>query len=205
MTTGQQRVSAFLPLAAFLLAGLCGCPFSPKNNPIPPPPPITKYLEQSSAENVLANLRTAYEDREYLEYEKLFSRDYIFVFNPEDVGDEDNPTPAQWPREDEMDSARNLFADDRVELITLDWSPGALETHETYGWKVRVDEVNLNVNTRNENGDLWIYQVRGSYQIFYFREEDATLPSGRKKWTCTLWEDSPLGLLKHQFAQGKIG
>jgi hypothetical protein len=205
MTSRQTRVLAFLPLAAVMLMGLSGCPFSPKSTDITPPPPPSKYVEQSSAANVLANLQTAYEFKEFLEYDKLFSGDYIFVFNPADAGDPNDPTPQQWQRADEMDATRNMFGNDRVETITLSWSVGELETHDTYGWKVRVDEVNLNVNTRNLENELWIYQVKGDTHVFYFREEDVTLPSGKNKWTCTRWEDSPIGFLKHQFAQGRIG
>jgi hypothetical protein len=177
-------------MGAVLLLSGPGCKDEKR---LTPPPEVSPYLEQSSAENILKNLRTAYENQVLAEYDKLFSADYIFVFNPGDVGDPGNPTPQQWPRADEMDSARNLFADSRVELITLDWSPGALETHDPYGWRVRVNEVNLNVNTVNENGELWIYQVRGSYQVFFFREENETFPNGKHKWTCTRWEDSPIG------------
>jgi hypothetical protein len=104
-----------------------------------------------------------------------------------------NPTPPSWGFPDDVASACSLFADPS-ELITLDWSPGALEADSAYGWKIRVDEVNLNVNTRNENNELWIYQVRGSYQFFYFREDTSvTFPGGKHRWVIVRWEDAPAG------------
>jgi hypothetical protein len=194
----RSLVLVVLPLAAVWLATLTGCPFSPKNNPIPPPPPLSDYLEQSSAAYVLANLRTAYEKKNFDEYDKLFSPDYVFVFNPADVGDPENPTPQQWFRADEMDSARNLFSNDRVEYITLNWNPGEAEPSDEViqgSWKVRVDAVNLDVHTRNENNEVWIYEVKGAVHVFYFREDPSvTFPaSGKHKWYCIRWDDSPIG------------
>ena len=88
-----------------------------------------------------------------------------------------------------MDSARNMFDDVLVEAIMLSWSVGELNV---YRRQIRVDEVNLDVNTRNEQDELWIYQVRGSAQVFAFREDTTvTLPSGKHRWVCTRWVDSP--------------
>jgi hypothetical protein len=181
--------------AALLGSFLGGC--DEKQKVTPPPPPGIEYIEQSSALNVLANFKTAYEERDYAGYERLFASEYIFVFNPLDLGDPDNPSPAQWSRADEMSSAENLLEkDDAVEAITLSWSVGDVQADDDSGWKIRVDEVNLSVNTRDEQGQLWIYQAKGSYQVFYFREEPTNpTPSGKKRWTITKWEDSPVGLL----------
>jgi hypothetical protein len=195
----RLAVTAGSLLGAALALVHSGCA---DKNRLTPPPEVSPYLEQSSAENILKNLRTAYENQAFAEYAKLFSTDYIFVFNPVDVQDPTNPTPAQWPRADEMQAARHLFDDPRVELITLDWSPRALQADSSYGWKARVDVFNLNVYTRNDNSELWIYQVRGSWQVFYFREEDLTLPSGRKKWTCARWEDTPPPLARETRTPG---
>ena len=160
------------------------------------PPEVSDYLDQSSAVNVLENLKTAYVKREYAQYEKLFSADFIFVFNPADVDDPINPTPQQWARADEMDATRNLLTHDHVEGISLNWSPGQLTADDTYGWKIRVDDVLLDVQTRNELGEVWILQVKGATHRFYFREESNLTPAGRKKWVCTRWEDSPIGLAR---------
>jgi hypothetical protein len=188
-------VSIVVLFAFLLAAAFSGCKDDKK---ITVPPPPSEYLEQSSPANVLANLQTAYQRKNCGEYSKLFAPDFVFLFNPSDVNDPTNPTPPDWGFPAETASACSLFAHPRVETITLSWSVGALEADTTYGWKIRVDEVNLNVNARNEQNELWIYQVRGSHQMFYFREEDVTLPSGKKKWTCIRWEDSPIGSGKTQ-------
>lgn len=201
MTSRPTRALAFLPLAAVMLLGLSGCPFSPEKDKLPPAPVPSDYLPQSSAVNVLENLKTSYVKREYLEYENLFAPDYIFVFNPADVDDPINPTPQQWARADEMDSARNLFSNDRVEQITLNWSPGQLTADDTYGWKIRVDDVLLDVQTRNELNEVWILQVKGATHVFYFREESTQASDGKALWNCTRWEDSPIGLFKAPVAE----
>jgi outer membrane protein assembly factor BamB len=205
MILRRTRALAFLPLAAVMILGLSGCPFSPEKDKLPITPPQTDYLPQSSALNVLENLKTSYEKREFLEYNNLFSEDYIFVFNPADVEDPFNPTPQQWARADEMDSAENLFANDRVDGISLNWVIGELAADDTYPghpWKIRVDNVQLDVQTRAEDGTVWIYQVNGATHVYYFREGTGEQASdGKTKWYCTRWEDSPLGFFKAPVAE----
>ena len=200
-----QPNRSFALVAALLVAILAGCGGG-KAKLIPPDQPANPdYLEQSSAVNLLANLRTSYEKREFPEYNNLFSQDYIFVFNPADVEDPFNPTPQQWARADEMDSAENLFANDRVDGITLNWSIGALAADDTYPghpWKIRVDNVQLDIQTRAEDGTVWIYQVNGATHVYFFREAPAERASdGKTKWYCTRWEDSPIGLFKAPVAE----
>jgi hypothetical protein len=78
-------VALSLHAAALLLAAaFCGCTDDKK---LVPPPQPSKYLEQSSPANVLANLRTAYEERDCAEYAKLVDPEFVFVFNPEDAND----------------------------------------------------------------------------------------------------------------------
>jgi hypothetical protein len=189
-----RRTFAFA--AALLAALLAGCGGGGAKL-IPPDPPATPdYPEQSSAANLLANLRTSYERRNFSEFEKLFSDDFVFAFGLADVNDPVSPTPAEWPRDSVMACTAKLFASPWVDAITINWWIGALVADDTYdarGWKIRVDNVQLDVQTRAEDGTVWIYQVNGALHLFYFRALETTMPSGRQKWVITRWEDSPIG------------
>jgi hypothetical protein len=191
--------------AALLMLAASGCKDDKK---ITPPPPPSDYLEQSSAANVLTNLKTACTKRNDAEFEKLFAPDYVFLFNPYDVNDPENPTPAQWNRADELDAAHDLFTNADVDTIQIAWSLGQAEPTDTIpnGWRVRADAVNLDVYWRNENHELWIFQVRGSYQDFYLREDpNVILPGGAHRWLLVRWDDGPIGGLKvEQTTWGRI-
>jgi hypothetical protein len=188
-------IAAILPL---VLGSLVGCPWSPGKNPVIPPP-VSKYLPQSSMVNVLANLKTAYEDRHLEEYKKLFSQDYAFVFSPADYGNPDDPTPQQWGRDEEFTSTENMFHNELVDKITLDYVAGVPERADTLmypgrTWKMKVDNANLQVSTRNAEGEQLIYQVPGTTEMFFFREVLTTLASdGRPTWYIFRWEDQPIG------------
>lgn len=121
----------------------------------PPPPPL--YVEHSSPANVLTNLRRSYEQRYLDEYDKLFSQDFIFVFNPADARDPDDPTPQQWGRREEMTATSKLFQSDRVEVVVLSWDPGEAERSDDVipgSWRVRVREVDLEIREKQRQRDL---------------------------------------------------
>jgi len=198
------RVLWILPAFA-ILATLTGCPWDPDKK-VTPPIVVPEYLPQTTPANILANLEQAYKTQNFDEYEKLFSKDYIFVFNPADVGGQD-PTPPQWQRADEVDAARNMFDDETVTSIELSWSPGdpesAADRFDAFPecLKVRVDNIELRVETRPPDlEEPLILKVTGASHIFYFKEgravdgEAYTYPdTGDKRWYCFMWEDSPIG------------
>ncbi len=167
------------------------------------PPP--DYFPPNSPRAVLANLRQAYEKRNPLEYGELFSQDFVFSFSPVDVNDPHNPTPPEWPRADELLSATNMLMSERVDGIELSWGGSDAQAEPAADrfpqfpecLKVQCNSVHLRVTTHKEDGEVWIYLVTGQRQDFYFKEgrgpEAETYPSGRKRWYCFCWEDSPLG------------
>ena len=200
MMTKHVRTVGLLALAALSVSVFAGCPWSPDK--ITTKPPIeTKYKPQTSLQNVLANLEVAYQDKDYPEYEKLFASNYIFVFNPADVADDDNPTPSQWARAEELDSAKKLFESDTVDDISLNWSIGDPTSAEdeypaSPGCLVsRVDEVNLDVVTRRDD-TIWIYKVQGATHFFYCKPDTTQIETSSgpmDKWEIFVWKDSPIG------------
>ena len=212
MKRNKPRVLWTPPLATGLLATglrvhgllaigfLAGCPWSPK-----PDHKIihveSNYLPQTSPENVIANLQTAYGERKIDEYRKLFTDDFIFVFNPADPVDPNHPSPPQWGLVDELDVTENMFADELVTKIELSsYNFGVPERVDSVeyrprAWKVRVDHTNLQVYTRKEDGTLLTLLVDGATEMFFF-VEDPTKPSpvdGRPTWYIFRWEDQPIG------------
>jgi hypothetical protein len=190
-----------LLVISFLAIGfLAGCPWSPKPD-TKLIPVESNYLPQTSPENVIANLQTAYAERKIDEYKKLFSDDFTFVFNPADPIDPNHPSPPQWGLADELDVTENMFAD---ELVTkIDFSsyvlgvPAQLDSNDyrPRAWKVRVDQANLQVYTRKPDGTLLTLLVDGATEVFFFVEEP-TKPSpvdGRPTWYIFRWEDQPIG------------
>lgn len=163
------------------------------------------YLPQSSAAAVLANLQRTYAERRLAQYRKLFSDDFIFVFNPLDPEDPDLPHPDQWGLADELRSTENMFADERVtkvELTSYTLDPCARADSILYGpnaWKARVDEVNLQVATLLPDGNRLTLVVQGATERFFFRT-DPSQPAadGKPTWTIFRWEDQPVGTGKSE-------
>lgn len=194
MKPSHSTVWRLLPLLLLVLFAATGCPWDPETTK---PIVQSKYLAQSSPENVLANLKTAYTERNYDEYARLFHKDYVFVFNPDDVSDPENPTPDSWSRDEELQSARGLFEDETVERIDLTFNQGDPDVWndiEEGGLKVRLDGVYVTVSTRNEQGEPLYLVVQGAVHWFYFFEDAARLASdGKPISEIRLWEDSPIG------------
>lgn len=183
-----------LPAILALVMATAGCKDEKK---LTPPPPASAYLAQSSAANVLANLKTAYEQQSLVEYRKLFADDFTFIFCPYDA-EGDDPTPAQWNLADELSSTQHMFLDSlvsRIELTSYVLGVPARADSEYYGprtWKVRVDQAKLQVWIQTPNGEPLIYLVDGTTELFFFRE-DVTTPAsdGKPAWLIFRWEDQP--------------
>jgi hypothetical protein len=192
MRCTSRHVLAGLLFLAVTVQGGC-------DRPIDPPPPHSphRYVPQSSAAYCLNNLRQAYVDRDIDEYLKLFSEDFTFIFNPQDVANPVNPTPPQWGLADERDSAENMFTSELVESISLtfDQDPAIQSDSEYVGtWKVLMRNVRLQVNTRKDDGSRLTLLLENGRETFHFKEyphEQAT--DGHNLWRIWRWMDEPIG------------
>lgn len=186
--------------ASLLLASGMGCGDDAKEGcgtPADPCPPGA-YLELTSTTNLFVNLGRAYVERNSEQYARLFAEDFVFEFSPKDAANEE--TPRSWPRFDEMESARNLFADATVDRITLDLvvptarpAVAADLLPTTEGISVfEFDAVRLSVFTENEEGDFIELRVDGDPCVFFLRDDgDATAA----KWQVVRWRDEFYGAL----------
>jgi hypothetical protein len=190
----MRRTRAGVLIVLIAAVFLAGCPWDVDKKPPKPDPSI--YLPQISPRNCLENLKIAYVDQDLDEYKKLFSTDFTFWFSPEDIGNPEDPTPQTWGASEDQLSTQNLFEDELVERITLEWtlheaSPSDDEYPGT--WKAEVTEVRLSVFTRDEEGRPLELRVPGGYATFFFKEYPQELIDGKSTWRIFRWEDQPLG------------
>jgi hypothetical protein len=182
-----------LPLAGLLAVG---CPFAPTktHDGVVVPP---QYLPQSSAANCMENLKTAYNDRNFDEYIKLFASDFTFVFSQADWSRPDNPTPKNWGFNEEQTSTQNMFTDDTVQKIELSYVVNPVnDSSDEFPatWKIVQDKINLRLTTLKEDGTTLVLLVDAANDAFYFKEyADETASDGKPLWRIWRWEDEPLG------------
>ncbi len=195
--------------ALFVALALSGCIFSPEKKK--KPDIVVPYPVATSPGNVLAIVKRAYEERKIEEFEKIFATEYVFQFSPEDIVQ--GNTPAEWPRNDEIDSARNMFGDDTVDRIEMTSfiipAPrAAVESDNLPSIEgvqvITIDAVRLSVFTRNLDGEVLELLVPGEQAVFFFLETQVVDPaSGRKLWELIRWRDKPTGgftAIKQTFA-----
>jgi len=192
MRFNYYRIGVLLPVVAALVAG---CVFSPKRTN--GGGTVNTYPPQDSPANCLACLQLAYMDRNLDQYIQLFAEDFTFVFAAVDVHASQNPTPPTWPLADERSSADNMFHRDTVKKITLSFAEDAAidsnQEHENT-WKINVTNVNLRVDTIQEDGTPLALKVASGKATFYFKEYPSEHASnGRALWRIWQWEDQPMG------------
>lgn len=193
--------AAGLGVIAALMLAAPGCLFSP--DPKPPEPQPSQYMPRTTISGVLNNLRVAYENRDIERYKELFDLDdFMFVFDPIDVNDPKNPVPENWGWPEEEASTRNMFEDDLVERIELDF----VETAPTNPSesdrgdrpfpegtkKVIVTEVNLLVDVRQDPENLR-YVVDGDNAWFFLVQDTTEVQDGLPVWKIFEWRDKTIG------------
>jgi hypothetical protein len=195
------RLVPVAALTALLVLSMVAAGCKEEKKLTPPPPPASDYLPASSAANVLANLKTAYETKNLAEYRKLFAEDFVFSFIPPGLSDLDNTLPPVdgWELADELTSTEIMFNDTSVGKIELHhWDIGTAEPAESlyYGpraFRVVAGNVDLTVKILDTYEGL-ILSVEGSAERFYFREEPSRRASdGLPTWLIFRWEDFPAG------------
>ncbi len=186
--TAGARIHAALAVALASSIALAGCDKEKVLPPADQPPP---YPVSPAA--CLDRLRTAYVARNLEQYRELFSGDFQFVFSPIDVIDPENPTPRNWPLENEVASTRHMFESDLVDKIELTFqhSDTTDSSNEYPGtWKIIVTEIQLRVYTRKDGEPLTLLVPQGT-GVFYFRKSSENL------WKIVRWEDAPGGKVQH--------
>jgi len=163
---------------------------------------VAAYIA-TTPERCLLDLGRCWEERRYPEYSNLLSEDFTYVFYERDVNDPLNPTPPQWPRVDELESARHLFESQQVDRITIGFSmgPAAPSPDEFPGtWKVEMTLIDLSIETHAADGSPLVLQVRGGRAVFYLKQfAPEADPNGEPIWRIFRWVDDGFGAGKSEF------
>jgi hypothetical protein len=173
---------------------LWGCPFDTTKDDEPDDPdPPEEFKERISPENLLHNLRVAYQQKEFEEYILLFAQDFTFVFDPRDANNDSLDIPDSWGLAEERDAHRDLFNAPDIEEIKLEWIPGSHQPPDRANadTKIIVRNIFLEVDQRLPNGEILYLQVRGD-AWFHFRKSDVTTAEGDTIWEIVWWEDKSI-------------
>ncbi len=187
-------LTLILPIpCCFIL--MIGCNDESTKPPVDEEPagyPVAKTISQ-----LIANLRQSHIDMDYDEYEKTLSESYLFVFDPDDVG-EGTGFLEEWPREDDLASTKKMFtgqpsADGRVvDGIVLEFVVGeAASSPNDPSWEqVILTAVELSMETTDPQGDKWFLETPGNYQVYLdlVQEPDA---DDSLVWKIIRFQDRP--------------
>jgi hypothetical protein len=167
--------------------------------------PESPFLPRSSPENLLANLKAAYADRNLAEYESLLALKLPAFTAVRSQGDQAQPgMPDEWSawgRQTEIDIHRLMFDTTLVKTLTLDYTTGEPQRDAMGGmWSIAVTNVNLRLYGTipgQEDQGLQELKVEGGTSRFWFREESwNALGTGDKVWKIVMWEDRTPGGLR---------
>ena len=153
----------------------------------------TPFLPRTSPENLLRNLKLAYEKRNVAEYESLLAVDFTFVLSVEDAGQPG--MPSQWGRNTEIAVHWHMLDTDLVTYLALDFVVGGRVFDDIAQlWTVTITHVDLELTGMTPDHPISkSYSVRNGTSKFWFRQNDWTAPgTSDRTWSIVKWEDSPL-------------
>ncbi len=185
----RVRVWAFGILAAAALWGISGCEQSTEAPAIEYPSP---YLARTSPQNLLANLRLAYVNRDLAAYDSLLATDFAFYFS-----EEDQAIAEKLTRSEELTVHGNICSSTHVESIALSFTLGdlTLDTDQPdlahpgqFLWTLTATNVDLRLQVI-QDGEMTTYEMQDGVEQFWFREESWTDAHGHKIWTIVKWRE----------------
>lgn len=186
-----RRLAVLVVLAAFALT-LSGCwnPFAPdEGDPVPIVP--ADYHERLTPEDVIHNLKTAYEWKNAGEYLDCLSEDFIFFTNETDQQDPTDPLPEEWYKPQEAAMHNKMFTgDEAVESITLTLTETTRDTilglpgieDDIY---IYVEAVDLMVNLYGDQS----YLATAPSEYWFRVDTDQSGVNGEIWWEIYMWFD----------------
>lgn len=127
MTLYRRGSFLAIMILALGLVPTLGCLFEPRDAEPPSGGSIT-YLDQSRPENVLANLETAFQNRDAAGYERQIAAEFSYEPDADTEASYPDADWEAWNRETEIAFIQNFFnnvdgiaADLNVEVIQGDW------------------------------------------------------------------------------------
>ena len=168
-------------LAAMLFTG---CLFSPPAEQPPEPPPV-----MDSPANVLKTVEIAYNQRNVRYYKSALSENFVFYFDPDDVGQYppgggNYKIPESWSYTQDWTATANMFQ--KAYSITLVIPVGSVGQPDPEATEFRADNINIKllVYVDELNG----YLANEGYCNFQF--EKYQNENGKYRWRLTKWWDN---------------
>jgi hypothetical protein len=173
-------------LAAAALAAatltFTGCLFSPPEEKPPEPAP-----EMTTPANVLKNIQVAYNQQLIQNYKKALSTNFVFYFDPDDVGQ--NPPgrqyeiPESWSYTEDWQATDKMFQ--KAYSIKLSIPTGDVGEPEPNETTFRADNISINLLVMVD--ELTGFLADQGYCNFEF--EKYKNEEGKDRWRLTKWWD----------------
>jgi hypothetical protein len=172
-------VTAAAAAAALILTG---CLFSP-----PPPEEQQPPPEMTTPVNVLKNVAIAYKQRDIELYKKALSPNFVFYFDPRDVGQSPPGSqyqiPESWSYTEDWGATRNMFnLAHSISLSITTTGIGEPEPEET-----TYEAVNITISLLVMIDELNGFIADGGYCNFEF--EKYQNEQSQNRWRLTNWWD----------------
>lgn len=141
-------------------------------------------IVNDSPANCLKAVAAAWSDKDYGRFKECLAADFVFDFNPADVGTKVRgyPIPATWTYDDILNTTLNMFtlAESVSCGIPVDevGTPGA----NAGTWRATNIPFNLTIMEDAESG----YRVGAGYCYFTF---ESYTDNGQRRWRLTEWWD----------------
>jgi len=189
----MRRSLDLLVVLAFLCALAGGC-FDAEDSPIDPDPAVSTYPFPDTAEQLMANVRAAYEDMDITEYAFTLHEDFVFLFSTECLI---APVGGSYTREEDLLHTGRLLSGetgydqvhDRVlpavrdiEIVEFEnltgWSEVAPEEPGFPGGMKAMYAVTafMTLDTADDNS----YGIDG-LQVYYVKQDAESVPEGESR------------------------
>jgi len=172
-------------LMAMALTALSGCLFSP--------PPTAGTVEQppivnNSPINVLRNVERSYNTMDYDLYKSCLSNNYVFYFNPNDVGEivQGYEIPVTWNRVEDLESAYHMFG--QAYSITMSIPTEAVGEPGPSDKTWRADNITISLTLLTSPGNG--LRIGAGYCNFEFERYDVNVGTKvEHRWRLSRWWD----------------
>ncbi len=150
------------------------------------------YEARTSPQNLIANLKVAYLERELAPYDSLLATDFEFLFS-----EEDQQIAEKLTRLEEMTVHQNMFSSDAVQTITLALTIGelTLDADEPdpanpgqFLWTLTVTNADLMLLVLRD-GLTTTFEMQDGIEQFWFRQVPWTDSHGNPIWKIVKWRE----------------
>jgi len=151
-------------------------------------PRVPDRVEPTSPANVLKNVAISFNQRDVNLLKAMLSTDFVFYFDPRDVGQRppgkpEYRIPESWSRTEFSQAVKNVF--DKAYSINLSIPTGRVGTPGENETTYRADNVSISLLVMITELDGFIAEK--GYCNFEFERYEAA--GGKKYWRLTAWWD----------------